>query len=657
MSRLKELIKEPIIDKYNGWYEYSLDQAFRSYNDWITALENKRYDQLEHSEHEINIISYDDLCTGKYADKLNCDYIILTSVDSNLDIHAIDVVDHFFRAKKDAVLIYGDEDELNSNGLVRMNPYYKPDFSPDTLLNWFYIGNYYALTVEEFKRVIGQVTVSDDPYAMAYGLALRVCEGKTSEQILHINSVLYHSFTLKPLCDGKAYKDVRRDAYERLLNASPYKDYEKVSVVIPSKDHPGELKVLLESLLRLTHGPHYEVIIIDNGSNDKNRTEVEKMIGEFRDSSLGDYCSDISYLYDPMPFNFSRMCNHGAAKAKGDFVLFLNDDMAVRVGNWLTEMVSFARLAHVGAVGAKLYYPDSLILQHAGVTNLRVGPVHKLQYKEDNVKYYYHASDLPRDVLAVTGACLLMRRQLFEDIGRFSEELEVAFNDVDLCFRLYEAGYMNVVCNDTHLWHYESLSRGSDESREKLERLLSERELLYIRHPKLYAKDPFYHKYLLGDIADVNYSFIHEYDIKKNEQKALLSRLKKPLKPEEENECVSISIEWAGDRDKWIDASATEGKEIYIQGYGFVAGSDNSLYFRGILLQSKEETFVVMAQDVYRPELMLNIDPIHKAGMCGFELSLEKEVLPKGSYRVGVIAFSRYSKNRLYAFTNRYITV
>lgn len=656
MGRLKEWLKEPIIDKYNGYYEYCLDEAYTSYNDWIRTLESRRYEKLNCGEMKSAVVDYSELAHGLDSAKLNSDIIIFANNLDNLDSHAVDVVAYFFSNKSSVSFIYGDEDEVNSSGTVRMNPYYKPDFSMDTLLSFFYIGNWFAMRTSLYRDIANQLSLGADDVGNAYELVLRVVEKLGRSEILHINSVLYHAHCIEPLCDSKNYKGIRDAAYDRLISQSPYRDLEKVSIVIPSKDHPDTLNTCLESLLRLTHDIPYEIIVVDNGSNEENRSKIETLLQGFKATAPNE-CEDISYLYDPMPFNFSRMCNHGAARATGDFVLFLNDDIAVRVGNWLSRLVRFARLPHVGGVGAKLYYPDSMVIQHAGITNLRVGPVHKLQYKEDNVRYYFHATDLPRDVIGVTAACMLMRKGLFEELGGFSEELEIAFNDVDLCFRIYEAGYMNVAVNDTHLWHYESLSRGADEKREKLERLLGERELLYRRHPRMYAKDPFYHKYLQGDIADVNYSFIHEYDVKKNEQKAVLSRLKRPLKTEEENQCVSISIEWAGDRDKWIDANAEAGKEIYIQGYGFVAGSDNSLYCRGILLQSEKETFVVEAKDVYRPELENNIDPIHKASMCGFEVSLEKEVIPAGEYRVGVIAFSRYSKNRLYAFTNRYFTV
>lgn len=656
MGRLKEWLKEPIIDKYNGYYEYCLDEAYTSYNEWIRALEAKRYEKLGKSKITVAVAGYFEIQQGIQEEKLNSDIIIFANNPDNLDVHAVDVVAHFFESKEHIELIYGDEDELNSNGTIRMNPYYKPDFSMDTLLSFFYIGNWFAMRTELFKRIFIQGDFESDAEGNAYELVLRATESIKMSQVMHINAVLYHAHIISPLCDDRKHKDIRDRAYNRILEKSPYKEWNKVSIVIPSKDHPDALHTCLESLMRLTHDVKYEIIVVDNGSDEENRVKIENMLNELKCKGV-ENCEAISYLYEPMPFNFSRMCNHGAAKSSGDFVLFLNDDMAIRVGNWLAKLVKYARLPHVGGVGAKLYYPDSLVIQHAGITNLRVGPVHKLQYKEDNVRYYFHATDIPRDVIGVTAACLLMRKELFNELGGFSEELEVAFNDVDLCFRIHEAGYMNVVVNDTHLWHYESLSRGADEKREKLERLLGERELLYRRHPRLYAKDPFYHKYLQGDIADVNYSFVHEYDIKKNEQKAVLCKLNKALKPEEENECVSISIEWAGDRDKWIDANADEGKEIYIQGYGFVAGSDNSLYCRGILLQSEKETFVVEAKDVYRPELENNIDPIHKASMCGFELSLEKEVIPAGEYRVGVIAFSRYSKHRLYAFTNRYFTV
>ena len=188
------------------------------------------------------------------------------------------------------------------------------------------------------------------------------------------------------------------------------------------------------------------------------------------------------------------MCNRGAELADGKLLLFLNDDIELCENDWLDKMVSRALQPYVGSVGLKLYYPDSVKIQHDGIVNLPVGPVHKLQFMEDDRSYYFGRNRFTQDCVAVTGACLLIRTEVFREAGGFREVLRVAYNDVELGFRLLEMGYYNVVWNDRFAYHHESLSRGSDESPEKMQRLVQERELLYQMHPQFRGEDPFYPK-------------------------------------------------------------------------------------------------------------------------------------------------------------------
>ena len=197
-----------------------------------------------------------------------------------------------------------------------------------------------------------------------------------------------------------------------------------------------------------------------------------------------------------MEFNFSKMCNLGAKAATGEYVLFLNDDIEAIDDVWLDAMLSHAQKKHVGAVGAKLYYPDSNTIQHAGITNLRLGPVHKMQFLQDVRPYYDGRNIFDCNVIAVTGACLMVRKTVFEECGGFSEDLAVAFNDVELCFRLYEAGYYNVQCNSAVLYHHESLSRGNDESKEKYPSYVEESKNDFV-HTQIREK-PFWDSRLVG---------------------------------------------------------------------------------------------------------------------------------------------------------------
>ena len=160
--------------------------------------------------------------------------------------------------------------------------------------------------------------------------------------------------------------------------------------------------------------------------------------------------------------------------------------------DWLDRMVGQASLRHVGAVGAKLLYPNSTLIQHAGVTNTISGPGHKLKGLDDTQSYYYGRNKLVYDMIGVTAACLLIRTKVYRALGGLYEGLRVAYNDVDLCFRLCEKGLCNVQRNDVVLYHHESLSRGDDMQDEgKFKRLMEEKDVLYRRHPRLYAQDPY----------------------------------------------------------------------------------------------------------------------------------------------------------------------
>lgn len=206
------------------------------------------------------------------------------------------------------------------------------------------------------------------------------------------------------------------------------------------------------------------------------------------------------------------MCNKGAELAKGDYILLLNDDIEIIQEDWLDKMLEKAMLPHVGAVGVKLLYPGSNTIQHAGITNIRLGPAHKLQFRDDRNDYYFLRNRLCFDVLGVTGACLMVKKSTYEAVGGLSETLRVAFNDVELCYHLYDMGYVNVVRNDVALYHHESLSRGMDDSVEKLKRLHQELNMLYELHPSIYGQDPFYHRYLVRDVLDQEFYAGNRYE-------------------------------------------------------------------------------------------------------------------------------------------------
>ncbi|MBR5360933.1 MAG: glycosyltransferase, partial [Lachnospiraceae bacterium] len=493
-----------------------------------------------------------------------------------------------------------------------------------------------------------------------YELVLKVASDLDRQQVRHIDYVLYHNDYSKTL-----YPEGAKD---RIKAEGPKQAEGMVSILVPSKDNPEVLKQMLESVIARTKdkndfitGATYELVVLDNGSTPENKIRIEQIFEEIK-SKTNECFKGARYLYSPQEFNFSKICNELANEAKGRYLLFMNDDIEVRDSEWLLKMLVYALRTHVGAVGAKLYYPKSKVIQHCGITNLRLGPVHKLQYKEDNRVYYDHASDVDRNVIAVTGACLLVRKEVFDEIGGFDESLAVAFNDVDLCFTLYEKGYYNVVVNTTHLWHYESLSRGDDESKEKIKRLMSERQRLYDKHPDLYMKDPYYHDYLTRDILDSNYTYAYEYEYDGSRKLICKrpSKIRYKIRDAWYNDCLIISLEQCGTLKYWMgpgDSDPEDEHTIYIGGYAFVAGSDNSCFDFKLLLRGENgDIYEMPCNRIYRPDLEINLDENEKPALCGFSAIPDLSELPKGEYQVGVLAKGLASRLKLCRFTNRYVT-
>lgn len=402
-----------------------------------------------------------------------------------------------------------------------------------------------------------------------------------------------------------------------------------VSVIIPSKDHPEVLEKCLRSFKEKTRYRFYEWIVVDNGSSEVNREKMEalqKLYG-------------FTYIYEPMPFDFSKMCNLGEKRAKGDLILLMNDDIEIIEGSWLERMAGQALLPHVGAVGAKLWYAGSEKIQHAGVTNLKIGPSHKLITFPDEEDYYFGRNRVTYNVAAVTAACLMVSRKKYEKVGGLDENLPVAYNDVDFCFKLLEAGYVNVQRNDAILWHHESLSRGLDEQNEgKWERLLAEKETLYQKHPKLRGKDPFYHVDLIDNASNYmcNYKFPYEDHLCVQEasfvSKSSLRRLLKKAGPG----ILRLTVDLAEPQHKIL---ADEPDIVWIMGWSYISGADNAAFCRKVILQRADGAgYLAVPADWHRADVEAILPEEKHIGLAGFVLRLRREELVQGEYRVGMLA-------------------
>lgn len=591
-----------------------------------------------------------------------------------------------FEAEKDTVLLYGDED-IKKDG-VRENPWFKPDWSPDRFLSCFYLGGLVAVRTQvlketyEFCRAGGMLEgLSGHPGQLVYLLLYQMMkthggfakrEGSGKQPAYHIREVIYHSTEngyeqLKELClpafvekkESAALQEEKAGNRERIV----------LSIIIPSKDNTEVLFQCLDSLLERTCCDHLcELILVDNGSSEENKAAVLDKVSEInRDFKTGGETfrlAECHYLYQPMTFNFSRMCNLGAEKAKGRFLLFLNDDMEICQADWLERMLEKAMLPRTGAVGVKLLYPGSDTIQHAGITNLRVGPAHKLQFLKDGTEHYFGMNRGVHNMMAATGACLMMAKEVFREAGGFCEDLAVAFNDVDLCYTIYEQGYYNIIRNDVVLYHHESLSRGKDgESSEKQLRLLKEKDLLYERHQALYGKDPYYHPRLTTDMLESEYSPAYRYQVTLDMpwSKALFGD--QLIQKAREDRCLVVGMECAMDLYKWqYGVSPEKGKTkirpedmgYYFQGYSFVIGADNACYKKKLLLKNQMDNHVWMIEvdNRYRKDIKDNLKDQINVDLTGFAAKMRREEIPAGIYQFGMLAEDKCSRQKLVNWSN-----
>ncbi len=410
-------------------------------------------------------------------------YVMLRDPDCILADPALMQIARVLRSCPDADLIYGDEDLLSDDGSLRSHPYFKPDWSPDLLRSFNYLGAAVVYRREVFLRGLGdmaEVTCADFGDFL-HRLNIRCAAHSRRDRIVHIPSVICH-------ITGRE----RYDRWYRIRETGDLfrpdrseKPLPKVSIVIPSKDHFDYLSRCIGAIRSKTSYPEYEIIVVDNGSSDFVQNRIRMMIAQTEDTV-------IRYLYDPMPFNFSKMCNIGAEASSGEYLVLLNDDVVVTQEDWLERMIASARRKHTGAVGVKLLYPDGTI-QHCGVVNLPDGPRHSLYGERDDRPLAFGRNRVPSDVLAVTAACLMVRKELYDRVGGFDESLAVTYNDVDFCIRLWKQGYFNVLRSDVSLIHDESKSRGNDAADfVKLGRLNTEQQRMFRKNGMRRGEDPFY---------------------------------------------------------------------------------------------------------------------------------------------------------------------
>lgn len=431
------------------------------------------------------------------------EFIGLLDNDDELAPNALFEVVRTINAQPQVDFIYSDEDKISEKG-KRYHPFFKPDWSPDSFRSYNYLCHFSVIR----RKLVLEAGGFREGYdgSQDYDLFLRVVD--RSRNIVHIPKILYHwraiDGSVGKQGEAKMYaydsaKKALADHLERnglsgtikngfflgsyhlnyAVDSSP-----EVAIIIPTKDKVDILKRCIDSILNKTTYERYRIVIVDNSSEEEATKQYYEELAQK---------SKIEILTYDLPFNFSAINNYAVSKVDSEYLLFLNNDTEVITSNWIEEMLGYCLRSDVGAVGSLLYYTNNTV-QHGGII-MGIGGVagHSHKYFPRDDYGYFGRLKTVQNLSAVTGACLLMRTEVFEEIGGFEEELSHAFNDVDLCLRIRNKGYLIVYTPFAQLYHHESISRGYENTPEKRQRFNRERRYCEERwFDVLEAGDPYY---------------------------------------------------------------------------------------------------------------------------------------------------------------------
>ena len=536
--------------------------------------------------------------------------------------------------------IYSDEDKITEDGKIRHLPFFKPDWSPDLYMCENYTNHLSVYRMSITKEIGGLRSAYNG--SQDYDFTLRFLEKSSNERVGHIAKILYHwrerkesvaydmsskNYATKAACKAKESALMRRKIKGHLEYIDGMNQHRvvyetdkksRVSIIIPSKDHPEFLRQCINSIKKFTEYDNYEIIVVDNGSSLKNKRCIQS------------YLKDVNAKYGEYTFNFSKMCNLGVEVSNGEYILFLNDDIEVFQKDWLERLLAHAQQRNVGAVGAKLYYPFSTKIQHAGIANrYRIGPCHQFLSMDDACAYYFGFNWVDYNVIATTGACLLISKKIFNEVGGFDENFPIAYNDVDLCFKIHEAGYYNVIRDDVIAYHHESASRGMDAlDIQKTIRLSGELESLYKKHPNLNGKDPYINSNLrlYRAVLDLNDKF--DRMIMANEENYV------------EEKYGSIDI---------VESSIDE---IRIAGWSYLPDrSDNDKLERYLIMKDMyQNCYLASVENTSRLDLAIVFGEHEDLKGCGFEAVINKKELRLDTmqYRLGVMTVDKEGQKHVW---------
>ncbi|WP_316367471.1 glycosyltransferase [Candidatus Thiodiazotropha sp. CDECU1] len=535
----------PVYDVDEYWLRAAIDSVLeQSYEAWELCIADdastrphikrvleeytRRYKRIKVTYREEN--GHISKATNSALELASGDFVGLMDHDDQLAPFALYFVAQEVVLNPDAQIIYSDEDKLNSEE-VRFDHYFKPDFNPDLMRSHNMICHFGVYRRSLVERVGGMREGFEG--AQDYDLALRCLrEVEPRWQVRHIPWILYHwraipestasggeakSYAMNAAIHaieddlevrGQAAEVTESDLIDGMIRVRyPIPDPQpQVSIIIPTRNGGELLRQCFESIRNKTRYKNIEFIVVDNQSDDQQTLDYLTVL---------DSQDHIKVLRYDHPFNFSAINNFAIKHASGEMLCFMNDDIEVIAPGWLGEMVSHAARPEIGAVGARLWYPDDR-LQHGGVV-LGLGGVagHAMKYSTKENKGYMGRSVLIQNYTAVTAACLLLRREVFEAVDGFdSEHLAVAFNDVDLCIRIYKAGYYNLWTPYAELYHHESASRGAEDTPEKQLRFSGEAEYMLNKYGPLLERDPAYNPNLTrcGEDFSLNWKGVDDED-------------------------------------------------------------------------------------------------------------------------------------------------
>lgn len=508
-----------VVPMYNTKFSYFVEL--------IDSINNQTYQNFEVCLADSSKIP--DVQIQKYIQELNSNKIVYKNISQNLgisentnvaisfstgdyvafcdhdDVISIDALYEVVKAinSSDADFIYTDEDILE-NG-IRKNPHFKPDFSPDLLTSYNYICHLCVVKRKLFDEV-GLLNKEFDG-AQDYDFVLRATE--KAKNIVHIPKVLYHwrahetSTSYNSSAKKYVYMAGKRAIEEHFKRINIKAKVEildepgryrvkydvignpKISIIIPNKDSKSDLKKCIDSILKSSY-QNYEIVIVENNSKTKEIFDYYDKIQKDNDN-----IKVVSIKIDK--FNYSLINNFGVKNSKGEYIVLLNNDTKVLSNDWMEEMLGICQRDDVGIVGAKLLYPDFKV-QHAGVV-VGIGGVagHVNVNIAENEEGYFSRANVINNFSAVTAACLMIKRSIFEKIDGLDENLQVAFNDIDLCMKVRKLKYLIVFTPYAKLMHYESKTRGSEDTPEKIKRFESEMDVFKSKwKDELDRGDPYY---------------------------------------------------------------------------------------------------------------------------------------------------------------------